>query len=85
MKYTNSKQFVEGNLSENSYFIPFTSELVRDDDDDPLSMRSLSISFLGIVIASLTILLPSISILLGRPLSQGNEITPFHIIKKDGS
>ena len=60
------------------------SELERDDDD-PLSMRSLSISFLGIIIASLTILLPSISILLGRPLSQGNEINSFHLIKKDGS
>lgn len=85
MKDTNSKKFVEGKLSENSSLISIKSELVRDDDDDPLSMRSLSISFLGIVIASLTILLPSISILLGRPLSQGNEITPFHIIKKDGS
>ncbi len=85
MKYTNSKQFVEGKLSENSPLISISSELVRDDDDDPLSMRSLSISFLGIIIASMTILLPSISILLGRPLSQGNEISPFHLIKKDGS
>ena len=85
MKYTNSKQFVESNLSENSYLLAISSELVRDDDDDPLSIKSLSISFLGIIIAFLTILLPSISILLGRPLSQGNEITSFHLIKKDGS
>ena len=85
MKYTNSKQFVEGKLSENSSLINISSELERDDDDDPLSIRSLSISFLGIIIATLTILLPSISILLGRPLSQGNEITSFHLIKKDGS
>ena len=84
MKYTNSKQFVKSNLSENSSLITISSELERDDDD-PLSMRSLSISFLGIIIASLTILLPSISILLGRPLSQGNEITSFLLIKKDGS
>ncbi len=55
------------------------------DDDDPFSIKSLSISFLGILIAFLTILLPSISILLGRPLSQRNEITSFHLIKKDGS
>ena len=85
MKYTNSKQFVEGKLSENSSLITVSSKLERDDDDDPLSMRSLSISFLGIIIASLTILLPSISILLARPLSQGNEITFSHLIKKDGS
>ena len=84
MKYTNSKQFVESKLSENASLINISSELERDDDD-PLSMRGLSISFLGIIIASLTILLPSISILLGRPLSQGNEITSVHLIKKDGS
>ena len=84
MRYTNSKQFVKNKLSENSSLITISSELERDDDD-PLSIRSLSISFLGIVIASLTILLPSISVLLGRPLSQENEITSFHLIKKDGS
>ena len=84
MRYTNSKQFVESKLSEKSSLITISSELGRDDDD-PLSMRSLSISFLGIIIAFLTILLPSICILLGRPLSQGNEINSFHLIKKDGS
>ena len=84
MRYTNSKQFVKGKLSEKSSLITISSELERDDDD-PLSMRSLSISLLGIIIASLTILLPLISVLLGRPLSQGNEITSFHLIKKDGS
>ena len=85
MKYTNSKQFVEGKLRENTPLITISSELVRDDDDDPLSMKGISIYFLGIIIASMTILLPSISILLGRPLSQGNEITSFHLINKDGS
>ena len=85
MKYTNSKQFVESKLSENASLITISSELERDDDDDPLSIRSFSLSFFGILIASLTILLPSISILLGRPLSQGNEITSFHLINKDGS
>ena len=84
MRYTNSKRFVKSNLSEKSSLITISSELERDDDD-PLSMRSLSISFLGIIIASLTILLPSISILLGRPFSQGNEISSFHLINKDGS
>ena len=84
MKFTNSKQFVESKISENSSLISISSELERDDDD-PLSIRSLSITFLGIMIAFLTILLPSISILLGRPLSQGNEITSFQLIKKDGS
>ncbi len=84
MKYTNSKQFVESKLSESSSLITISSELERDDDE-PLSMKCLSTSFLGILIASMTILLPSISILLGRPLSQANEIISFHLIKKDGS
>tara|TARA_Y100001968_G_C19112422_1_gene597852 strand:+ start:230 stop:487 length:258 start_codon:yes stop_codon:yes gene_type:complete len=85
LKYTNSKQFVEGKLREDSSLVTISSELVRDDDDDPLSMRSLSISFIGIIIALMTILLPTISILLGRPPSQGNEINSFQLIKKDGS
>ncbi len=84
MRYTNSKQFVKSKSSENSSLITISSELERDDDDDPLSIRGLSITFLGIMIALLTILLPSISILLGRPLSQVNEITPLNTIKKDG-
>ena len=84
MRYTNSKQFVKSNLSEQPSLITISSELERDDDD-PFSIKSLSISFLGIIIAFLTFLLPSISILLGRPLSQRNEITSFHLIKKDGS
>ena len=85
MKYTNSKQFVKGKLKGKTSLFTISSEFDRDEDDDPLSIRSLSITFLGIVIASLTILLPSISILLVRPLSQENEKTSSHIIKKDGS
>jgi len=69
LKYTTLKQFVKSNLSEESSLITVSSELERDDDD-PLSIRSLSITSLGIIFAFLTILLPSISILIGRPLSQ---------------
>ena len=84
LKYTNSKQFVKSKLSENSSLFTISSELERDDDY-PLSIRSTSVSFLGIIIAFLVILLPSVSILLGRPLSQGNDVNSFHLIKKDGS
>ena len=84
MKYTNSKQFVKSNLSEESSLITVSSELERDDDD-PLSIKSLSITSLGIMIAFLTFLLPSVSILLGRPSSQVNEITTKQLIQKDGS
>ena len=70
--------------SEESSLDPIKSDFERDDDD-PLSIRSLSIKSLGIIFAFLTILLPSISILIGRPLSKGNEIIHNHDFKKDGS
>ena len=84
MKYTNSQQFVKGKLSEKSSLINVSSDLERDDEE-PLSIKSLSSSFLGITMAFLVILLPLISVLLGRPLSQRNEINTNQSIKKDGS
>ena len=84
MRFTNSKQFVKGNLSGQSLLIPFSSEIEKSEDDS-LSIRSFSITFLGIFLASITILVPSIIVFLGRPLSQDNEITFSYLIKKDGS
>ena len=78
-----SKQFIKNKSSEEISLGSAQSNLERDDDD-PLSIRSLSITSLGIIFAFLTILLPSISILIGRPLSQGNEIIHNHDFKKDG-
>ena len=83
MSYTKSKQFIQGKSSEESSHGSARNDFERDDDD-PLSIRSLSITSLGIILAILTILLPSISILIGRPLSQGNEIIHNHDFKKDG-
>ena len=83
MSYTKSKHFVKNKLTEESSLGSAQSDFERDDDD-PLSVRSLSITSLGIIFAILTILLPSISILIGRPLSQGNEIIHNHDFKKDG-
>ena len=83
MSYTKSKQFIKSKSSEESSLGPAQSDL-ETDDDDPLSIRSLSITSLGIIFAFLTIFLPSISILIGRPLSRGNEIIHNHDFKKDG-
>ena len=83
MSYSKSKQFIQSKSSEESSYGSPRSDFERDDDD-PLSIRSLSITSLGIIFAFLTILLPSISILIGRPLSQGNEIILNHDFKKDG-
>ena len=84
MSYTKSKQIIQNKSSEESSLGSAKSDFERDDDD-PLSIRSLSITSLGIIFAFLTIFLPSISILIGRPLSEGNEIIHNHDLKKDGS
>ena len=83
MSYTKSKQFIQSKLSEESSLGSAQSDFERDDDD-PLSIRSLSITSLGIIFAFLTFLLPSISILIGRPFSQGNEVIFNQDFKKDG-
>ena len=83
MRSTNSKKFVKSQLSENPSLITISSEFEKDDDDH-LSIGSLSLTFFGIMIALLTILLPSISVLLCRPFSQINEINSLHLIKEDG-
>ncbi len=83
MSYTKSKQFIQSKSSEESSHGSARSDF-ETDDDDPLSIRSLSITSLGIIFAFLTIFLPSISVLIGRPLSQGNEIIHNHDFKKDG-
>ena len=83
MSYTKSKQFIQSKSSEESSQGSARSDFEKDDDD-PLSIRSLSITFLGIIFAFLTIFLPSISILIGRPSSQGNEIIQNNDLLKDG-
>ena len=84
MSYTKSKHFIKSKSSEESSLGSHQSDFERDDDD-PLSIRSLSITSIGIIFAILTLLLPSISILIGRPFSQGNEVIFNHDFKKDGS
>ena len=84
MSYTKSKHFIKSKSSEESSLGSIQSDFERDDDD-PLSIRSLSITSLGIIFAFLTFLLPSISILIGRPFSQGNKEIINQEFKKDGS
>ncbi|MCR8539836.1 MAG: hypothetical protein JJ848_005745 [Prochlorococcus marinus CUG1439] len=83
MSYTKPKHLNKSKLSDESSLSSALSDFDRDDDD-PLSIRSLSMTSLGIIFAFLTFILPSISILIGRPFSQGNEVIINHDLKKDG-
>ena len=83
MSYTKSKQFIQSKSSEESSHGSARNDFERDDDD-PLSIRSLSITSLGIIFAFLTIFLPSISILIGRPFSKDNEVNFNQEFKRDG-
>ena len=84
MSNKKSNHYIKNKSSEKSSLGSIQSDFERDDDD-PLSIRSLSITSLGIIFAFLTFLLPSISILIGRPFSKGNEVIFNHDFKKDGS
>ncbi len=84
MTYKKSKHFIKKQLREESPLSTNFSDLERDDDD-PLSIRSLSITSLGVIFAFLTFVLPSLSILIGRPFSQGNEVILNQDFEKDGS
>ena len=84
MSYTKSKHFTKSKLTEESSLGSIKSDFERDDDDH-FSIRSLSVTSLGIIFAFLTFLLPSISILIGRPFSQVNEVILNQNFKKDGS
>ena len=84
MNYTKSNHNIKSKLSEESSLCSAQSDFERDDDD-PLSIRSISITSLGVIYAFLTFFLPSISILIGRPFSQGSEVIFNQDFKKDGS
>ena len=84
MSYTKSKQFIKSKSSEESSLDSAQGDFEKDDDD-PLSIRSLSLTSLGIIFAFLTFFLPSMGILIGRPSSQGNEVITITNFKKDGS
>ena len=83
MSYTKSKLFIKSKLREESSLGSVLSDF-ESDDDDPLSIRSFSLASLGIIFAVLTFLLPSISVLIGRPFSQGSEVIFNRDFKKDG-
>jgi len=83
LSYPKSEHFIKNKSSKES--LGSVQSDSERDEDDPLNIRSLSITSLGIIFAFLTFLLPSISILIGRPFSQVNEVFFNHEFNKDGS
>ena len=84
MTYTKSKDFIKSKSSEESS-LSFIQSDFEQVDDDPLSIRSLSVTSLGIIFAFLTFFLPSIGILIGRPFFQVSEVIFNQDFEKDGS
>jgi len=82
LRYSKSKHFVKSKLTEKSSLKVILGDFERDAETH--SIASLSTTFFGIIIASLTILLPSISVFIGRPLSPTSEIIFNHTTEKDG-
>ena len=79
----NPKKFVKINSNEDSLFISKREELGKEDDD-PLSIKGTSISILGLLLAAMTIVLPTISVFLERPLLQDYGVISNQRLKKDG-
>ena len=85
MRYVQSKQFEKSKLIEDNSINSFGVDFGIDDEEDPLSVKRVSITLLGFTIAFMTILLPSLSIYLARPSSQENKVIINHSLKRDGS
>ena len=79
----NPKQFVRSNSTNDSLFISKREELGKEEDD-PLSIWGKSISIFGLVLAASTIVLPTISIFLERPLLQDYGVIYNQRLEKDG-
>ncbi len=79
----NPKKIVRSNSTEDSLSISNREE-VSKDDDDPLSIKGKSISILGLILAVMTIILPTISVFLERPLLQNYGVISNQRVQKDG-
>ena len=62
----NPKQFVHNISKDESPFISNGGEFGKDDDD-PLSIKDVSSSLIGFILAVMTLFLPAISVFLERP------------------
>ena len=78
----NPKQFANNTSKNESPFISNGGEFGKDDDD-PLSIKDISSTVIGFLLAVTTLFLPAISVFFERPFLQR---TGYYneIVKKDG-
>ena len=78
----NPKKIVRSNSTEDSLSISNREE-VGKDDDDPLSIKDVSSTLIGFILAFMTLFLPAISVFFERPFLQR---TGLHnqMVNKDG-
>ena len=67
----NPKQFLKNSKSERS-FLNLHKKEIKTDDDDPLSILGSSLTLLGILLAFMTVLIPTAFVLIERPFPQGS-------------
>ena len=77
------KQFVKNSSNDNITSISNGDEGGREEDD-PLSLKDASITFIGIILAFMAVLIPSASVLLERPLFQKDGVISNQGDNKNG-
>ena len=78
----NPKQFANTISKDKSPFISNRDEFGKDDDD-PLSIKDLSSTLIGFILAVMTLFLPAISVFFERPFLNRTGYYK-EIVNKDG-
>ena len=78
----NPKQFTNNISKDESLFISNRDELGKEEDD-PLSIKEVSSTVIGFILAVMTLFLPAISVFVERPFLNRNGFYN-EMVKKDG-
>ena len=79
----NPNNLIRSNSTEESLLNSNREEFGKEEDD-PLSIKGKSLSILGLLLAAMTILLPTFSVLFERPLLHDFSVISNQKVKKDG-
>ena len=79
----NPKQFANNISKDESPFVSNRGEFGKEDDD-PLSIKDVSSTVIGIILAVMTLFLPAISVFLERPFLNKNGVIYSEMVNKDG-